>query len=103
MEPAPTRGAVPRVPRGQRRVCRSARRLAGRDAPAPQRDFLLAVHDTVELDAFADQTVTGTLDLPAEALLRLVYGRLDPAHTPPVALAAGVVTLDDLRPVFPGL
>ena len=70
---------------------------------APERDFLLAVHDTVELNAFANQAVTGTLDLPAEALLRLVYGRLDPAHTPPVALAAGDVTLDDLRPAFPGL
>jgi hypothetical protein len=42
------------------------------------------------------------LELPAEALLRLVVGRLDAAHTPPVALSAGHVTLDDLRRVFPG-
>jgi hypothetical protein len=41
------------------------------------------------------------LRLPAEAFLRLVYGRLDPEHTP-----AGVTEnahLDVLRPVFPGL
>jgi uncharacterized protein (TIGR03083 family) len=39
------------------------------------------------------------LALPAEAFLRLLAGRLDPDHTPPVQ--AGV-ELDDLRAVFPG-
>ncbi len=39
------------------------------------------------------------LELPAEALIRLVYGRLDPAHTPAVG---GGELLDRLRTVFPG-
>jgi hypothetical protein len=34
--------------------------------------------------------------------VRLVYGRLDPAHTPPVELT-GPVTTDDLRRLFPGV
>ena len=41
------------------------------------------------------------LRLSAEAFLRLVYGRLGPAHTPPVE--AGGVDLDELRQLFPGL
>jgi len=40
------------------------------------------------------------LRLPAEALVRLVYGRLDPAHTP--ALEARGVDVDELRRIFPG-
>ncbi len=39
------------------------------------------------------------LRLPAEALVRLVYGRLDPGHTPPTT---GPADLDELRRVFPG-
>jgi len=41
------------------------------------------------------------LHLPAEAFLRLLYGRLDPAHTPGVD-ALEQSTLDTLRKVFPG-
>jgi hypothetical protein len=41
------------------------------------------------------------LELPAEALIRLVYGRLDAAHTPPVDGDPAV--LDAIRPLFPGL
>jgi uncharacterized protein (TIGR03083 family) len=41
------------------------------------------------------------LRLPAEALIRLVYGRLDPAHTP--AVQADGVELDDIRRIFPGM
>jgi len=40
------------------------------------------------------------LELPAEAFVRLIYGRLDAAHTPPIVGDAGV--LDELRKVFPG-
>jgi uncharacterized protein (TIGR03083 family) len=40
------------------------------------------------------------LTLPAEALIRLVYGRLDPAHTPAVEDPTGA--LPELRRVFPG-
>jgi len=40
------------------------------------------------------------LRLPAEALIRLVYGRLDEAHTPPAETAG--IELDDLRQIFRG-
>ena len=40
------------------------------------------------------------LVLPAEAFIRLVYGRLDPDHTPPGTEGA---ELDRLRRAFPGL
>jgi hypothetical protein len=40
------------------------------------------------------------LALPAEAFIRLVYGRLDPDHTPTFRGDAGA--LDRLRAVFPG-
>ena len=46
-------------------------------------------------------TATGSVRLPAEALLRLVYGRLDPDHTP-TGISADGVGLDDLRAAFPG-
>ena len=42
-----------------------------------------------------------TLHLPAEAFVRLVYGRLDADHTPHRVQADGL-DLDDLRKVFPG-
>lgn len=38
--------------------------------------------------------------LPAEAFVRLLYGRMDESHSPP-AESAGV-ELDELRPLFPG-
>ena len=40
------------------------------------------------------------LELPAEAFARLVYGRLDAAHTP--AFTGDAALLDSLRAVFPG-
>jgi uncharacterized protein (TIGR03083 family) len=73
---------------------------------APERSFDLQVGEGVTLEA-ADPAASGdhadggaALRLPAEALIRLVYGRLDPAHTPPVE--ATEVDLDDLRQIFPG-
>ena len=45
----------------------------------------------------------GTLRLPAEAWLRLVTGRLGEAHTPDtVGLTGDLITLEQLRQVFPG-
>jgi uncharacterized protein (TIGR03083 family) len=44
----------------------------------------------------------GELTIPAEALIRLFYGRLDRDHTPEVSVN-GPVSLDDLRQLFPGL
>jgi hypothetical protein len=39
--------------------------------------------------------------MPSEALLRLSYGRLDPAHTS-AGIVAGPGYLDRLRTMFPG-
>ena len=65
----------------------------------PRRDF------TVELGADS-VTLAGSvpvadpeLDLPSEAFIRLVYGRLDPEHTPGAVVGAA---LDTLRQAFPG-
>jgi uncharacterized protein (TIGR03083 family) len=68
----------------------------------PQRDFTLETSEAVMLEpaAAGEGDESGELRLPAEALIRLVYGRLDPAHTPPVETRG--VDLDELRPMFPG-
>lgn len=68
----------------------------------PERHFTLTIGPDVQLAP--DGTGGGTatlLRLPAEAFLRLVYGRLDPAHTPPLDPAATGV-IEGLRLVFPG-
>lgn len=69
----------------------------------PHRSFALVVDEAVSLGPYADQEVDGTLTIPAEALLRLLYGRLDAAHTRPVDLDAPGITLDDVQAVFPGI
>jgi uncharacterized protein (TIGR03083 family) len=66
---------------------------------APSREFTLRASDRVELIAGA-ATARATLTLPAEAFIRLAYGRLDADHSPPVD-AAGI-TVDELRAIFPG-
>lgn len=68
----------------------------------PARELALTVGDAVTLapwdgGAAADATLTG----PAEAFLRLAYGRLDADHTPSAVSAEGI-DLDTLRAVFPG-
>jgi uncharacterized protein (TIGR03083 family) len=77
-------------------------------ATGPEADFLLDVADKVTLGAWpgegpAGATADGQVQLPAEALVRLVYGRLDPAHTPPVEVSGDPGLLDRARAVFPGL
>ena len=76
----------------------------------PERHLLLVATDTVTLtdegdgEGAVDGTAAGPqgpLTLPAEALIRLFYGRLDPGHTPAAATASGV-DLDVLRRMFPG-
>ncbi|HEX4688226.1 MAG TPA: maleylpyruvate isomerase family mycothiol-dependent enzyme [Nocardioides sp.] len=56
----------------------------------------------VALAPSLDDTSAPELTLPTEALVRLVYGRLDPDHTPSSVCAKGV-DLELLRSVFPGL
>ena len=65
----------------------------------PDRQFVLETGEAVTLMPADDAEGLPELRLPAEALVRLVYGRLDPAHTP-----AGVsgADLDELRQLFPG-
>ncbi len=66
---------------------------------APERHLALVfTPDSVELLSPGPES-DPELTLPAEAFIRLVYGRLDPDHTPPGV--EGPV-LDRLRPVFPG-
>ena len=70
---------------------------------SPDRDYLLAASDAVSM---ADWPGDGggadsEARMPAEALLRLAYGRLDPAHTPD-EVTAGAADLDRLRKLFPG-
>jgi uncharacterized protein (TIGR03083 family) len=74
----------------------------------PDRDFLLTVTDTVSMTGWpwtgpeaATELGIPELRMPAEALLRLSYGRLDPEHTP-ADVAADPADLDRLRKVFPG-
>jgi uncharacterized protein (TIGR03083 family) len=70
----------------------------------PTRDFTIALGaEQVVLTPY-EPTVTNrdvpNLVIPAEAFVRLVYGRLDPAHTPAVR---GDADLDELRRAFPGV
>jgi len=65
----------------------------------PVRHFTLKLDtDSVELVETPHDGVVD-LEIPAEALVRLIYGRLDTEHTP-ASLPADVV--NDLRQVFPG-
>jgi uncharacterized protein (TIGR03083 family) len=71
----------------------------------PGRTFLLAnTADAVSLTATdtAAEAADGVLRLPAEALLRLVFGRLDEANADGVDLSGTTVTLAQLRTVFQG-
>ena len=66
----------------------------------PERELALTQgSDGVTLEK-ADGVKEFDLEIPAEAFVRLAYGRLDPEHTP-----AGVDSthLDELRRVFPGM
>jgi uncharacterized protein (TIGR03083 family) len=71
----------------------------------PDVDFLLDVSDTVTLVPWpAGETDTdGEIATSTEGLLRLAYGRLDPAHTPPVRVSGAADLLDRVRAVFPGI
>ena len=67
----------------------------------PDGDYLLDVGESVTLSEWAEGSgADGEIRLPAEALLRLFYGRLDPEHTP--EYSAEGIDLDRLRAVFPG-
>lgn len=70
----------------------------------PHRTFLLTIDaDGARLQAAESHPASGgtALELTAEAFIRLVYGRLDEAHTPP--FTSMDVDLDTLRRAFPGV
>lgn len=67
----------------------------------PRRRFRIDLHaDRVAVTAQA-QAGSGDITMPAEAFIRLVYGRLDPAHTP--TIDGDPTHLEELRRAFPGI
>jgi uncharacterized protein (TIGR03083 family) len=66
----------------------------------PARRFILETGEEIGLTESDSEQSLPELRLPAEAFVRLLYGRLDPAHTPQVE--AEGVDLDDFRALFPG-
>ena len=78
----------------------------------PARDYLVTSRESVTMTDWpgeagpvdADGAALGEVphvQMPAEALLRLAYGRLDPEHTP-AAVSGDVDALNKLRAIFPG-
>jgi uncharacterized protein (TIGR03083 family) len=69
----------------------------------PARAFVVTLTPDAASFAPGDDTAAPEPDLrlPAEAFVRLVYGRLDPDHTP-ASIAADGDALAELRSVFPG-
>jgi hypothetical protein len=70
----------------------------------PARAFVVTLTPDAASFAAGDDAPATDADvtLPAEAFIRLVYGRLDPDHTP-VGLAGDLDALAELRAVFPGV
>lgn len=70
----------------------------------PDRTFRLSAEDAVSVapTAAGDPPATAVVRLPAEAWIRLVYGRLDAAHTP-ASVASQGIGLETLRAMFPGV
>ena len=89
---APRLGRVPDVP------YRVRIRTTG-----PDRDYLLIAADPVVMTDWPGDggAADAEISMPSEALLRLAYGRLDPAHTP-ASVVADPGYLDRLRTMFPG-
>jgi uncharacterized protein (TIGR03083 family) len=69
----------------------------------PERDYLLVAADAISMTDWPGDGAgaDGAVRMPAEALLRLAYGRLDAGHTP-ASVAGDAADLDRLRAIFPG-
>jgi uncharacterized protein (TIGR03083 family) len=87
-------------------IARFTAKPAGVEREVRVRTSEPARHFTVRLTAASAELLAGDagarpdLELPAESFCRLVYGRLDPEHSP--AVEANGEVLDLLRRVFPG-
>jgi uncharacterized protein (TIGR03083 family) len=68
----------------------------------PPCQFVLDLGTQARLYPADDREVSGSLRLPTEALIRLVMGRLDPAHTPAGTVAEGRPSLHELRRLYAG-
>ena len=73
---------------------------------APERDYLLSSGESVSVVNWPGEYAAGDesvphVAMPAEALLRLSYGRMDPEHTP-ASVTGDPEVLDKLRAMFPG-
>jgi uncharacterized protein (TIGR03083 family) len=69
----------------------------------PARDYLLTSGESVSMTDWPgdEDADVPHVSMPAEALLRLSYGRLDPDHTP-ASVTGDPAALDKLRAIFPG-
>jgi uncharacterized protein (TIGR03083 family) len=68
---------------------------------APEQRYAIRLSGDGVALGVSDPAGAPDLELPAEAFIRLVYGRLDPEHTP--AFMGDEADLDELRRAFPGL
>jgi hypothetical protein len=67
---------------------------------APERAYrITTTSDSVSLEP-TTAAETPDAEMPAEAFIRLVYGRLDPEHTPD---GTDTATVQSLRSVFRGI
>jgi uncharacterized protein (TIGR03083 family) len=69
----------------------------------PDRDYLLIAGEEISMPDWPGDGAgaDGEARMPAEALLRLAYGRMDAGHTP-AEVVADAADLDRLRSLFPG-
>jgi len=68
----------------------------------PALDFQLYLAEPIAISPGAPQTSDGTLTLPAEAWVRMIYGRVKPPYIPVSLQVSGAADLDLIRSVFPG-
>ena len=96
-------------PAGVDQLVDNLERIAGRsglpiDGPpevvvetaGPERRFVIGIAGDVTLRPAIVGDGPATVTLPAEAFVRLVYGRLDPAHTPSEVQGAEIGRLQDV-------
>ena len=67
----------------------------------PERWFVVTIEPGQVVFTSAEPEGKPDLSMPAESFIRLVYGRLDPDHTPTSVVGESTL-LEQLRAVFPG-